>query len=248
MKKVVAMIQAHMASTRLPGKIMLPLGDKAVLYHVYKRCKMATVVDEVVVLTSTNPENDKIEEFCKDENIPCFRGEEEDVLDRYYQCAKVYQPDIIVRVTSDCPLIEPKLIDYWVTNMIRDDVEYFKEEDRLYKGFGLDIFTMEALEKLKQNATTKKQKEHVVGYYYDHPDEFYAKGYPLPKELEYAYSNHRLTLDTPKDYELIKLLYDLFYTKNDIVDLKKVMEYLDNHPEITAINQDVKQKDYFKQQ
>lgn len=236
-----------MASTRLPAKIMLPLGGRPVLLHVYERCKRAKTVDEVIILTSKDKENDKIQSLCEENNIKCFRGSENDVLDRYFECSQIYKPDIIVRVTSDCPLIEPKLIDYYVTNMIRDDIDFIEEESHLYEGFGLDIFTIEALNTMKKKAKLTKQKEHVIGYYYDNKSEFKHKLYPLPDKLRYVYSEHRLTLDTPLDYDLIRIIYSNYYTGEHIVKLEEVMKYLDNNREISSVNKEVVQKDYYKE-
>ncbi|WP_434296957.1 cytidylyltransferase domain-containing protein [Clostridium sporogenes] len=236
-------IQAHMASTRLPRKVMKIIQDKEVLLHVYERCLKAKTVDKVVIATSTNKENDDIEYFCNRHNIDCFRGSEINVLDRYYQCAKLYNPNIIIRVTSDCPLLEPKLIDYWVNNMLKDEVEFVQEEKELFTGFGLDVFTYDVLVKMKRNATTDKQKEHVVGYYYDNKHKFIHKIYPLNDELQYLYKDYRLTLDTEEDFMLIKILYDKFYN-NGYVDLKTVMSYLDNNKNLLEINKNICQKKY----
>lgn len=238
-------IQAHMGSTRLPGKIMKKLCGKEVLVHVYERCMRANKVDKVVIATSVNKENDEIEKLCNNNNIECFRGSESDVLDRYYQCAKAYNPDIVIRVTSDCPLVEPKLIDYWVTNMEKDGIEFIEEEKEIFTGFGLDIFTMGALVKLKERSTEAKQKEHVIGYYLDHMNEFLRKKYPLTKDLEYLYRPYRITLDTPNDYMLINKLYEKFY-KDGYIDLKEVILFLDNNKDYMEINNDIKQVNYYE--
>lgn len=239
-------IQAHMASTRLPAKVMKKIKDKEVLLHVYERCLEAKKVDKVVIATSTNKENDKIEDFCKKYNIECFRGAENDVLDRYYKCAKLYNPDMIIRVTSDCPLLEPKLIDYWISNMEKDKIEFIEEEKELYTGFGLDIFSMEALEKMKKFSTIDKQKEHVIGYYLDNVKEFTRKKYPLKEDLKYLYRPYRLTVDTLEDFNLINMLYEKFH-KNNFVDLKEVMTFIDENKEVLDFNNDIKQKNYYNQ-
>lgn len=239
-------IQAHIASTRLPAKVMKIIKDKEILLHVYERCLKAKKVDKVVIATSVNKENDEIEDFCKKYNIACFRGAENDVLDRFYQCAKLYNPDIIIRVTSDCPFLEPKLIDYWVSNMENDPIEFVEEEKELYTGFGLDIFSMEALEKMKILSTKDKQKEHVIGYYLDNINEFSRKKYPLNEELKYLYRPYRLTLDTVEDFNLINMLYEKFY-KNNFTDLKEVINFLDENKDALNLNNYIKQKNYYEQ-
>lgn len=232
-----------MASTRLPNKIMKEICGKKVLLHDYNRCNRVKNVDKIIIATSTNKENDAIESLCRENNIECFRGSENDVLDRYYECAEKYNPEYVVRVTSDCPLLEPKLIDFWLENAQKDKVEFVEEEKEIFTGFGVDMFSFEALKKMKERAVTDKQKEHVVGYYYDHKDEFFDKKYPLPNELNYMYRDYRITLDTPEDFELIKFLYEKFY-ENDYVELEKVMKYIDENKDILKINENIKQKEY----
>ena len=239
----ILIIQAHMGSTRLPGKVMKKICDKEVLMHVYDRCSRSKLVDKIIIATSTDSDNDKIEEFCKINNIECFRGSEKDVLNRYYECSEKYNPDYVVRVTSDCPLIEPKLIDYWLENIIKDGIDFVDEEKELFTGFGVDIFSFNALKVMQEKAYSEKQKEHVVGYYYDNKDKFKDKQYPLPKELRYLYRNYRLTLDTEEDFKLIEELYNKFY-KDGVVDLYEVMTYIDNNSYILDFNKNVKQKEY----
>lgn len=239
----IIIIQGHMSSTRLPGKIMKKICGKEILLHVYNRCKKVKNVDKVIIATSTNKENDKIEKFCQKNNIECFRGAESDVLDRYYECAKIYNPQFIVRVTSDCPLLEPKLIEYWLDNAIKDNIEFLEEEKEIFTGFGVDIFSFKALQKMKKKATQDKQKEHVVGYYYDNKNEFFYMKYPLPDKMKYLYRNYRLTIDTKEDFELIEYLYNKFY-ENDFVELEEVIYYIDKNIDILNINKMIQQKKY----
>jgi spore coat polysaccharide biosynthesis protein SpsF len=242
----IIIIQAHMGSTRLPGKVMKDLCGKAVLYHVYQRCKQAETIDKVIIATSTDEDNDYIELFCKQNNIDCFRGSESDVLDRYYRCALQYNVDIVVRVTSDCPFVEPKLIDYIVTHLqTENNIEFVKEQDGLFLGHGLDIFRLNALIKMKQQATIAKQKEHVIGYYLDYPEEFVSKEYKVPRSLDYLKRSYRLTLDTFEDYQLIKFLYEKFYKlEQDFVNLEDVIHFIDEHQELLSINNKVQHKQY----
>lgn len=239
----ILIIQAHMGSTRLPGKVMKKICGKEILMHVYTRCKKVKLVDKVIIATSTDKDNDEIERFCELNEIECFRGAEKDVLDRYYECAKIYDPHFIVRVTSDCPLLEPKLIDYWLENAMKDNIDFVDEEEEIFTGSGVDIFSFKALEIMKEKAFTEKQKEHVVGYYYDNKDEFFDKKYRLPKELQHVYRDYRLTLDTKEDFELIEELYSRFY-EDDFVNLDKVISYIDKNIDILRINENIKQKKY----
>lgn len=239
----ILIIQAHMGSTRLPGKIMREICREKVLWHVYNRCRKVKLVDKVIIATSKDKDNDEIENFCKINNIECFRGSEKDVLDRYYQCAKKYDPQFIVRVTSDCPLLEPRLIDYWLENAMKDNIDFVDEEKEIFIGSGVDIFSFKALTTMKEKAVLDKQKEHVVGYYYDNRKEFFDKKYRLPEKLQYLYRDYRLTLDTKEDFELITKLYGMFYEDN-LVDLEKVILYIDNNLDVLKINSSIQQKKY----
>jgi spore coat polysaccharide biosynthesis protein SpsF len=242
----IIIIQAHMASTRLPGKVMKELCGKEVLYHVYKRCTLAKSIDKVIIATSTDTDNDSIEIFCDHNMIECFRGSESDVLDRYYACASKYNANIIVRVTSDCPFVEPKLIDHLVDNIQLDNnVEFVKEQKGLFLGHGLDIFRMSALVKLKHCSITNKQKEHVIGYYLDNPEDFISKEYSIPNSLSYLLREYRLTLDTFEDYEIIKYLYNRFYNlEEEFVHLESVIDFIDENQDILNINKNIQQKKY----
>lgn len=241
----IGIIQAHMGSKRLPGKVMKKVQGKTILEHVYDRAKKSKILDLVVIATSLDKDNDIIEELCKEKNIQIFRGSEEDVLDRYYVCANKYKADTIVRITSDCPLIEPKLIDYYLTKFDIESFEFVDGDSELYLGSGIDIFSMRCLEKLKKRSISKRQKEHVVGYYLENKNEFLSQKIKISDELKFLLRNYRLTLDEIKDFEIINYIYEKFYF-NGYVDLKKVIEFLDDieNESILKINSNIKQKKY----
>lgn len=237
MSKTGIIIQTRMGSTRLPGKIMLELAGKPVLWHVVERCKQANV-DNVVVATTNKKEDDKIVQFCKENNYNYFRGSEEDVLDRYYQCAKEFGLDNIIRVTSDCPLI-----DYKVLNEL---VQLFKECDycsntinRTYpRGYDCAIFTFEALEYMWNNAENKAEREHVTKFILDNKDKFNI--FELKNNEDY--SAYRLTLDENDDYKLIKEIFSRLFEKDIFFGLDKVVSLMKKEPELAKINEHVEQK------
>ena len=135
--KIVAIIQARMSSSRLPGKVLLDIAGQPMLAHVVERTRLAKTVGLVVVATTTDPADDAIEIFCKESGYPCYRGNLYDVLDRYYQAARFYQAEVIVRITSDCPLIDPEVVDKTVGEFLRDGNADFAANRLPPRGGGL---------------------------------------------------------------------------------------------------------------
>jgi len=229
-------IQARMSSTRLPGKIMKFIEDKVVLQHVVDRCKMSRYIDKVIVATTNKKDDDIIEKYCIDNNILYYRGDENNVLERYYLTATTFNSDIIIRVTSDCPLIDYNIID----NMI----EYFKENNLKFlqpkysngnnqksrggfpDGFNPQIFTYNALKESYEKSKTDFEKEHVGPYMVEN---FLEKEYNILLIKNYSkidlYNLH-LSLDTIEDYNLIKNIYNKLYIKNKNFSLYDVLDFL----------------------
>ena len=234
-KKIGIIIQARMASTRLPNKIMLNLAGKPMLWHVIDRCKKANV-DEVIVATSTNKENDIIENFCKKNNVLFFRGSEDDVLERYYQAAKKYELDIIIRVTSDCPLIDPEIINKSIEEFKKNHVDYLSNVHiRSYpRGVDVEIFKFDALQKAHELEKEKNQREHVTVFIYSHPEMFKIGG--LVAEGILKNPEIRLCIDTKDDFALLNRIYDEFYREGKIIDLKQIIKFMDKNPALKEIN------------
>jgi len=242
-KKTAAIIQARMGSTRLPGKVMKDLKGKPVLWHVIERVKQAENIDQIIIATTTHERDEIIFEKVKEWGVRAYQGSEEDVLARYYKSANKYDVDTVVRITSDCPLIDPHVID--------EIVEYYNENDytlvtnagsdlnnRTYpRGLDTEVFSFEVLEKSYNKAEEKYQREHVTPYIYEKYDDIYY--YKNNEDL----SNYRLTLDTKEDFELIKILYDKLYQGKHDFYLNKTIEVLNKNKELLKINQNIKQKE-----
>ncbi|GIK27092.1 MAG: glycosyltransferase family protein [Anaerolineae bacterium] len=235
----VCIIQARMGSTRLPGKIALPLLGKPMLWWVVHRVTKSRLVDAVVVATTTNPQDDPTAAMCNDFGWPCFRGSEEDVLDRYYQAAREFGAAHIVRITSDCPLIDPSVIDLVVAayRSTAPMVDYASNtQQRCYpRGLDTEVFGAAALERAwieDQSAW----REHVTPYFYRHPEWFRLASVSNPTD----YSHHRWTVDTPEDFELIERIYSHF--GHGDFGWRDVLTLLDKHPEWIALNQHIEQK------
>jgi len=231
-------IQARMSSSRLPNKIMLELAKKPILWHVVERCKKADV-DDVIIATSINKENDVIEEFCKENNYLCYRGSEDDVLDRYYNAAIKFKLDVIVRITSDCPLVSPRLINKCLNIFEERDIDYIGNARKrsFPRGLDLEIFSLKALEREWNLTTEKIHREHVTAFIYANPEMFRIEDLMAEGEFEkFKRPNLRLTVDTSEDFKLLSIIYDNLYKAGKIISIEEVVDFLDKNPELEKIN------------
>ena len=229
-----AIIQARMSSTRLPGKVMkdLPFGSGTpVLVQVVRRTQMASTLDTVIVATSTGQEDDVIAGLCEERGILCFRGSLEDVLSRYYHAAVAYELDVVVRVTSDCPCIDPEVIDMVVAGYRENDVDFATNAARrtFPHGFDLEVASFEALRRTYEKATTPYEREHVFPYLTQGRRPLVrvtaADGWYAP--------DIRITLDTPRDYALLCAVYD--YLGPDFKG-RDIIELFDEKPWLKLVN------------
>jgi len=232
-------IQARIWSSRLPGKTMLSLAGKEVLWHVVERCKHVKNADNIIVATTTESQDDIIERFCIKHNIKYFRWDEKNVLKRYYDTAKKFGSDNIVRITSDCPFIDPDVISEHITEFNKSVwIDYIS--NCLYRHFprwlDCELFTFEALKSANENATEDFEKEHVTQYIIKN---MRIESFVVNKKYEW---NFRLTLDQIQDYELICYVYDNFYKEGEIIDTSRVITFLKNNREVAEINWKVEQK------
>lgn len=220
-----------MSSTRLPEKTLLPLGGTTVLEQVVSRTQKAESIGKVVVATSDDKSDDPIATLCKERGIPCVRGSLDDVLDRYYKAAKEHGAEHIARITGDCPLIEPTLIDRVAKTYEENDYDYVSTgriETTFPDGVDTEIFSFKALERAWKEAKLPSEREHVTPYIWNKEDKFAVHHIQNDEDL----SNIRITLDEPKDYDLLKILFGSIETPN----LPNVLSYLKEHPEVAATN------------
>lgn len=238
--KVTAIIQARMGSTRLAGKVLEDLGGETVLARVVNRTRRAKRVDDVVIATTAQPSDDVIVGLCQERGWPVFRGSEEDVLDRYYRAALAFGADVVVRVTSDCPLIEPAIIDRVVSEFLsqRPKLEYVSNSlERTFPlGLDVEVMSFEALEKAWQEDRNPAWREHVTPYIWHHPERFRIRN--VASDTDYSYM--RWTVDTIEDLTFVRKIYEHF--QDDGFSWKEVLRLLEKHPEWLEINRHVKQK------
>ncbi|MDW7726681.1 MAG: glycosyltransferase family protein [Candidatus Methanoperedens sp.] len=240
--KVVAIIQARMGSTRLPGKIMKEILGKPVILWDLDRVSLSKLIDEIVVAIPYGKENDIIVDTIKEYNdkIVIARGSEDDVLDRYYQAAVQTNADVVVRITSDCPLIDPVVIDKVIKQFLDNDCDYCSNSlIRTYpRGLDTEVFSYKALEMAWNEAKKDYEREHVTPYIIENPDKFKLLNVANDIDL----SHLRWTLDTKDDFEFIDAIYERIHSKKQLFFMDDVLELLGREPELININRHIEQK------
>ncbi len=228
----VALIQARMSSSRLPGKVLQDIAGRPMLGRVVHRAKQAKALDLVAVVTSTRADDEAIETWCKENNISCVRGSLEDVLDRYYQAASLLQADHVVRLTADCPLLDPDVIDKVIQTFHQGDFDYVSNalECTYPDGLDTEIFRFKALERAWREARLKSEREHVTPYIFKHPELFRLGTVTHAEDL----SGFRWTVDTARDLEFVRAVYHYFQDAEFGMD--EILRLLKEHPEIMELN------------
>ncbi|MDD3138613.1 MAG: glycosyltransferase family protein [Lachnospiraceae bacterium] len=242
---IAAIIQARCGSTRFPNKIFAELQDKPLIWHVVNRLKFARKVDKLIIATTVNPLDDKLVSWAVDNNIDYFRGSENDVLERYYETAKIFGADIVVRITADDPFKEPEIVDNVIDVLESSQADFVSNNNPPSFPEGLDVeaFTMEALSKMQNNATTNFEREHVTQYAYLHPYEFKICNVNNTKNLSYL----RWTIDTETDFKMVSVIYQSLYRdENHIFHMDDILQLIQNCPEIAKINSEVQRSEMFK--
>ncbi|MBF0542971.1 MAG: glycosyltransferase family protein [Candidatus Riflebacteria bacterium] len=239
--KINAVIQARMGSTRLPGKAMKDLLGKPMLERVIDRVKMAGFVNDVIVACTVCDEDMAIVDFCKKKGVNFFRGSEEDVLDRYFQTLMKFPCDAIVRITSDCPLIDPEVIDQGIKEFLagQPDLEYVSNAflvNSFPRGLDIEVIKSETLAKLWEIDTNPLWREHVTLFIEKHPESFKTKNIAHSTDL----SKERWTVDTTEDFKLVQKIFQHFGETH--FSWKNVLEILDQNPNWREINKTIKQK------
>ncbi len=237
--KVLIILQARMGSERLPGKVLMEVLGRPLLSFMLERLRDIQDID-LVVATTTNPKDDAIVSLCLKEQVNVFRGSESDVLDRYYQAALENHADIIVRVTGDCPCIDPDIIKLVIDFYLDNSFDYVSNTLKLTypRGMDVEVFSFAALEKAHMEAKTEFEKEHVTPYIYTHPEIFKLENFPFDEDA----SQYRLTVDTPEDFELIRRIIEALYPVNPNYTLDDILILLKKNPEWAQLNAHIRQK------
>ncbi|MEY2357573.1 cytidylyltransferase domain-containing protein [Lysinibacillus capsici] len=234
----IVIIQARMGSSRLPGKILKQLGDVDVLTYDIERCRAIQGVSEVIVATSNLPQDDAIARWCEMHQVAYFRGSEDDVLDRYVQCAKMYKPDYVMRVTSDCPFVDYEMASEIVSLMEKEQKDIVLMNGELPRGLAVELISYESLLRIHESGIESRHREHVTYYAYEFPQEFNAVTYNVPTNR--IAPELRITLDTAEDYELISAVAKHF--NSPLVSSSEVISYLRETPNVAILNAHIEQK------
>ncbi len=237
---IVCIVQARMGASRLPGKPLKTVLDRPLLSYLVERLRQASSLNEIVIATSTDPRDDAIAKWCAEEKVACFRGSEQNVLDRYVMAGRAHHADVVVRVTGDCPLIDPVIVDTVVNFYLQNQFDYVSNTIvRSYpRGLDVEVCSMQVLEKVMQLATKPEEREHVTLFIYEHPDLF-SIGSVKQSSKE---SNDRWTVDTSEDFELVSKLLIALYPKNPHFRMEDVLTLLEKHPQWRLINAHIQQK------
>jgi len=230
-----------MGSTRLPCKVMLDLAGEPMLVRVANRAGRAELPGDVVIATTDNPDDDAIAALCDEHDIPCCRGSEDDVLDRYYRAARQHNADAVVRITSDCPLIDPALVDEVVKLLLdSDELDYASNvfpHRRYPRGLDTEVIRFDVLEKLWKETSDRVHREHVTAFIHHNPEDFGIACAACRQD----YSHLRWTVDTQEDLKFVRHVYEHF--GHDSFTWREVLALLELHPDWLEINRNIEQKE-----
>jgi spore coat polysaccharide biosynthesis protein SpsF len=242
--RIVTTIQARMLSSRLPGKVMMPILGKPNLELMIERLRRVKLSQDIIVATSTDPSCQVIEDLAKRLNVRCFRGSELDVLDRVLKAAHRFEADIVVETTGDCPLIDPGTMDRIIQTYLDSGVDYCSNtlKRTFPRGMDVQVFSVRVLDEVARLTKDPVDHEHVSIYIYEHPERFSLLNVESGLLTEEEAAGIRLTLDTPEDFELIRQVYERLYPKKPEFALDDVLTLIKKHPELVRINSAIHQK------
>src|SRR3989344_1483732 len=246
---ITAIIQARWVSPRLPGKVLKPIFGKPMLEHLLLRAKRANTLDKIIVATTDNPEDKAVAELAEKCGVGFFCGSEKDVLDRYYQAVKIRQPaddDAIVRITGDCPLADPKVIDdvvnFYLQNQDKYDYVSNVHPPTYPDGMDAEVFPFKLFERVWKEARLESEREHVTPYFYNHPEIFRIGNRKYKKDV----SAIRLTVDNPEDLILVEKVFSAVSSKNPNFGLEEILEYLEQNPDLLGMNKHIQRNKGYK--
>ena len=237
---VTAIIQARMGSSRLPGKVLKEVNGKPLLLHQIERLKTCRWIDQLLVATTNEQQDNQIVEFCEKYNINVFRGSENNVLERYYKAWEKFGGETIVRLTSDCPIIDAEIVDETIKYYLNNNFDYVSNtlERTFPRGLDTEVFSADALKVSYNAAILERDKEHVTPYIYTNPDKFKMGSYKGQTD----YSQYRWTVDTAEDFELIERLLNAYIGKENELNLITAVNLMKENPAWFEINREIEQK------
>jgi spore coat polysaccharide biosynthesis protein SpsF len=238
-KNVVAIVQARMGSTRLPGKVLMKVVGKPMLWHIVNRLRYCKKIDRIVVATTKNKSDDRIEELCFKYKIDIYRGRNKDLIDRFYQASKLFKADVVVRITADCPLVDPKIVDKLISFFLNNKYDYVsnnRPQASYPQGLDVEALSFSLIEKLWYQLKDPFRREWFTTVVFENPQKY--RIFCLKNSCNL--SHLRLTVDYKEDLELIRFIYQKLYNKNRCFSLSDILRLYSKNKEIFHINQKYK--------
>ena len=238
--RITAIVQARMGSERLPGKVLKPLGGVPMIWHTLHRLRRVREIDDIILATSTLAQDDPLADFSSEEGVPIFRGSEKDVLERYYSAAKAFEADTVVRITGDCPFIDPEITQKTIQLFLDEESDYASNVlDRTFpRGTDTEVFSFESLERSYHEGSSPQDREHVTHYMRAHPERFKLKGMRSDKDL----SRIRHCVDVEEDYTFVCALFSLLAGHDLFFNTQDIEREMQRSPWLAAINGKIEQK------
>jgi len=237
--KIVVVVQARMSSSRLPGKVLFPILGESLLFRMIERLRRVKYPIDIVVATSTDQTDKIIEVVCQEKGIEVFRGKINDLLDRHYQIGLLKQADAVIKIPSDCPLIDPiivdRIIDFYLEHETQYDYVSNLHPATYPDGNDVELMTFSALDQAWQEAQKPLELEHTTPYFWENPDKFRIANLTWETGLDYSMS-HRFTIDYYEDYQFIKRIFESLYPNNPEFSLEDILNLIDSKPDIYDIN------------
>lgn len=240
--KIIATIEARMASSRLPGKILKEIMGRPTLELMVERIRRSKVIQDIVVATTVAPNDETTQQACEKMGVKCFRGSSDDVLLRVLQAAQTHNADLIVELTGDCPLIDPVIIDSVIQHFLNNQFDYVSNvlQRTFPRGMDTQIFPVRVLAEVDKLTQDPADRENVSLYIYEHPERYRLGNVEAQGALRRP--DLRLTVDMPEDFALIKAIFENLYPKNPNFLLGDIIELLEKNPELKELNAHIQQK------
>ena len=237
-KKILIIIQARLSSTRLPQKVLFDLLGKPLLIRMVERVKSSNLASKIVVATTCKSEDDELVGLCKTNNISYFRGSNLDLLDRHYKCAQKEKADVVIKIPSDCPLIDPKVIDRVIIDHLKGEFDYTSNlHPQSYPdGQDVEVMNFSILEKAWKYAKKSYEREHTTPYIWENKSKFRINNVTWEKGIDLS-MKYRIVIDYYEDYKLIKSVFENLYLKNTMFDINEIVSFLDQNTAISKLNE-----------
>ncbi len=236
---ILCVVQARSSSTRLPGKVLKPLLGQPMILRELERLRRSARIDKIVLATSRDKSDTELARIVAESGVEVYCGSLDDVLDRYYQCARKYQPEHVVRITGDCPVIDWRIVDAVIDKHLTEGNDYTSTSEEYPDGLDTEIVRFSVLEQAWKDARMSSEREHVTLYIRNHADMFKCE----QKECEQKLNHLRWTVDEPQDFELIRQVYEELYPIHADFTMQEILQLMERRPEMSAVNQDIRRNE-----